>query len=125
MLLGSRVHLGGTDGSYGATTWCRATLELRRSLRVAARVPLWGNSGRVSTNMTFLAAASGEASEVGKAGKAAAVDVEAVWWQEVGNVAHTGTKAGGRQREVGWYPKSKTADRTSSMREHILRSEKG
>ncbi|KAJ1191865.1 hypothetical protein NDU88_001179 [Pleurodeles waltl] len=50
--------------------------------------PLWGSGGSVSTSRKFSALASGEADEVGKAGKVAEADGEAVWWQEVGKVAH-------------------------------------
>ncbi|KAJ1208837.1 hypothetical protein NDU88_004220 [Pleurodeles waltl] len=52
-----------------------------------------GNGGRVSTSRKLSAVASREAGEVGKAGKAAADHGEVVWWQEVGNVACTGSKA--------------------------------
>ncbi|KAJ1216454.1 hypothetical protein NDU88_004056 [Pleurodeles waltl] len=34
----------------GAANWFRATLELRRSRRVASRVPLQGKPGRGSTS---------------------------------------------------------------------------
>ncbi|KAJ1084096.1 hypothetical protein NDU88_004250 [Pleurodeles waltl] len=59
---GLRVYLRGSARLAGATRRSRATL--RRTCRAAARVALWGNSGRVSTSASGLGKTGEEAEEV-------------------------------------------------------------
>ncbi|KAJ1145888.1 hypothetical protein NDU88_012171 [Pleurodeles waltl] len=87
-LWGLGVHSRGYNGSNGATSWCQAPLELRRSRSAAAHNPLQGNGESVSTIRKTMAVVTGEAGKAGDmAGDAAEADGGAVWRQELGEVA--------------------------------------